>query len=322
MTTMTRRDFLKAGAALAASAGLSSVYGEAFAAGLEKLAGGLPHVLWLQAQSCSGCSISMLDTMNPDIVQVVTEVLSLVFHQTISAAQGETAMEILEKISKSSEPYIVVLEGSLPVGMPEACTIGDSTFLDLFDPIVRKAQFAIAAGSCSSYGGVPAAEGNETGAASLREYLEKKGLKTEGFLVNCPSCPVHPDSIVGTLSYLVERGYPDVDPKHLTPKMFFSRSTHDDCPRFHYFSKHLFAKSFADPEGCLFKLGCLGPLTFTECPRRQWNGGVNWCIRASAPCVGCTAPDFARKKDFPFYRKCEELGAVAYSESDRGGKKS
>jgi hypothetical protein len=45
------------------------------------------------------------------------------------------------------------------------------------------------------------------------------------------------------------RGYPGVNPELLTPDMFFAHSTHDDCPRFHYYSKHLFAEDFGDDEG-------------------------------------------------------------------------
>ena len=98
--------------------------------------------------------------------------------------------------------------------------------------------------------------------------------------------------------------------------MFYAHSVHDECPRYHYWEKEIFAKHFGD-EGCLFKLGCLGPLSHTRCPRRQWNGGVNWCIRAAAPCVSCTSEFFARKRDFPFYRKGEASHLVNYKESDR-----
>ncbi len=166
---------------------------------------------------------------------------------------------------------------------------------------------------------MPAAEGNQTGAISVMEFMAKNGIKTDGFLVNVPSCPAHPDSVVGTLAYLAGRGYPGVNKELLTPDMFFAHSTHDDCPRFHYYSKHIYAGKLGDQYGCLFKLGCLGMLSYTECPRRQWNSGVNWCIRASAPCVGCSHPQFGKKKDFPFYRIGEHSHKVGYSEADRKG---
>ena len=66
----------------------------------------------------------------------------------------------------------------------------------------------------------------------------------------------------------------------------------------------------------------LGMLSYTECPRRQWNSGVNWCVRASAPCIGCSHPQFGKMKDFPFYRLGEHQHAVTYREEDRKGSHS
>jgi len=139
--------------------------------------------------------------------------------------------------------------------------------------------------------------------------------------VNCPGCPMHPECLVGTVSYVVGRGYPKVNSELLTPDMFYRHSVHDECPRFHCWEKNVFAGSFGE-EGCLFKLGCLGPLSHTACPRRQWNSGVNWCIRAGAPCIGCTNEHFAKRRDFPFYRKGETYHLVNYSEKDRKGNKA
>ena len=64
---------------------------------------------------------------------------------------------------------------------------------------------------------------------------------------------------------------------------------HDECPRFADYEREKFARKFGD-EGCLFKLGCQGPLTLADCNLRQWNGGANSCIRAGAPCIGCASP--------------------------------
>lgn len=319
MKQVTRREFIKLGACIAAGAGLSKFYGDAFATGLENLSKGLPKILWLQGQSCSGCSVSLLNADNPDIVEIVTSMISLVFHQNISAATGEVAVETIRKMENGSEPFILVVEGSVPMGMPTACMIGGRSFSDILSLLIRKAGFVMGAGTCATYGGIPAAEGNVTGASSLLEFMKKEGVRTDQFLINCPSCPVHPDAIVGTLAYLASKGYPKVHPELLTPKMFYAHATHDDCPRFHYYSKHIFAKQFGDSEGCLFKLGCLGMLSYTECPRRQWNGGVNWCIRAAAPCIGCSHPQFGKQKAFPFYRKCEAYHEVGYHETDRKG---
>jgi len=280
------------------------------AGGLLRMAGGNPRVCWVQAQSCSGCSVSLLNSDHPGPLELLTQYISLVFHQNVGAAQGQTVVDLLEQIEEAGD-FVLVVEGAIPLDMPEACTIAGRSIQDILVPLTRKAMAVVAVGTCAAYGGIPGAEGNPTGAGSVRDLMVKAGIPVEGRLLNCPSCPTHPKSVVGTLAYVAGRGYPEVHPELLTPRMFYSSSTHDDCPRFHYYNKHIYAEQFGAEEGCLFKLGCLGPLTFTECPRRQWNGGVNWCIRAGAPCIGCSFEGFARRRDFPFYRKGEQYHAVA-----------
>ena len=318
MKQLTRREFLKMGTLLAAGTGLASIQPTLFAKGLENLFRRQTKVVWLQGQSCSGCSVSLLNSDNPYIFEIVTEILSLVFHQTVSAAQGDVAVQLLDEAA-AKEDYILIVEGSIPSTMPEACMIAGRPFSEYMLKLAKRAKFVVGAGTCATYGGLPAAEGNPTGAMGVMDFLKMSGVKTDGFVVNCPSCPVHPDAIVGTLAYLAGSGYPEVHPKLLTPRMYYAHSTHDDCPRYHYYAKHIFAKHIGDQEGCLFKLGCLGMLSYTECPRRQWNSGVNWCIRAAGPCIGCSHPQFGKQKNFPFYRQGENTHEVAYSEDDRKG---
>ena len=317
MQGYTRRDILRMGACLAAGTGLGQSHNAVMADGLEKVLSGQAKVLWLQGMSCSGCSVSFLNAEDPGPLEILTEIISLVYHPTVSAAQGDTAIEVVEQVTDEGG-YFLVLEGSVPLEMPEACVIGGKPLGEMLPPIIRNAAGVIAAGTCAAFGGIPAAEGNPTGAVSLKEFMQHEGIKVEGRLINCPGCPVHPQSLLGVVAYVLAKGLPKLDPELLTPEMFYGHSVHDECPRFHYWEKREFAKKFGD-EGCLFELGCLGPLSHTNCPQRQWNGGVSWCIRAGAPCTACTNVDFARKRDFPFYRKGEEVHPVAYQEHERKG---
>jgi hydrogenase small subunit len=314
---LNRRDFLKLGGMLAAYAALSSTYAEVFAKGLEKLAT-TTNVLWLQGQSCSGESISLLNSVEPGPEELLTKYISLVLHQNVGAAQGQVFMDTLDKCIKGGD-FVLVFEGSIPMGMPDACTVGGRTVESILLEAIPKAKAVVAAGTCASYGGIPAAEGNLTGAASVKEFMVKHDMPFKNKLINLPSCPTHPKSIVSALAFVAGKGYPEVDPELLTPKMCYHVSTHDNCPRYHNYERKIFSKHFGDPDGCLFKLGCLGPLTRTECPSRQWNSGVNWCIRASSPCIGCSAPTFAKKKDFPFYRISESAHPAKYTEDQRKG---
>ena len=308
MNRYHRRDFLRMGAVLAAGLGLQSGSASLLADGLEKIFTRHVPVLWMQGLSCTGCSVSLLNAESPSILQVLTELISLACHSTVSAAQGGDVDKVIERVMQGRD-YLLVLEGSIPAEMPEACVIGGKPLEEVLEPLARNAAAVVAAGTCAAFGGVPSAEGDPTGAISLQEFMTRRGIAVEKRLVNCPGCPVHPSCLVGTLACVAARGYPAVIPGLLTPELFYRHSVHDECPRFHFWEKDVFAEKFGD-DGCLFKLGCLGPLSHTTCPRHQWNGGVNWCVRAAAPCTGCTSEHFAKRRDFPFYRKSELCGTA------------
>lgn len=317
MTGYSRRDLLRLGAGLASGLGLLDSQARVLAAGLDEILTGRTKVLWLQGMSCTGCSVSFLNADEPGPLEVLTELVSLVYHQTVSAAQGTDAVHVVDTLVKEGG-YVLVVEGAVPVGMPEACTIGGKPFTTILASALRNAKAVVAAGTCAAFGGIPAAEGNLTQAAGVRAFMEKEGIPVKERLVNCAGCPMHPQALLSTIAYVAAKGYPPVHPELLTPDMVYKHSVHDECPRFHYWEKREFAEKFGD-EGCLFNLGCLGPLSHGDCPRRQWNGGINWCVRAGAPCTACTSESFARRRDFPFYRFGERQHDVAYAEQDRKG---
>jgi len=91
----------------------------------------------------------------------------------------------------------------------------------------------------------------------------------------------------------------------LRPKAYFGKLIHENCPRRAYFDEQKFAKKFGD-EGCLYELGCRGPITYADCPTRRWNSGANWVIGAGAPCNGCTGPEFAQETT-SFYEKLVDV---------------
>jgi len=299
----TRREFLKVGAALAAAGGLPGAYGELFAEGVERLSQGLPLVLWLQGQACSGCSVSLLNADTPKVFEAITRRVRLAFHPTISAAQGKHALEIIEKVQNGRQPFVLVVEGAIPVQMPEACRIGGRPFAEVLLPLLRRAQFIVGVGTCASYGGIPSAEGNDTGASSVQEFMQKAAVPAQGRLVNCPGCPCHPAEVLGILAHLAAKGYPEVKPEELTPTMYFSVCLHYQCPRLPQFNARLFAATFGDGDGCLYQLGCRGLDVNADCVGHGWNGDVNWCVQASAPCIGCNQPLFAKIRSYAFYNK-------------------
>jgi hydrogenase small subunit len=295
---LNRRNFLKLSGKLAAVMGLSSTAIPQLAHAVGALAKGETPVLWLQGQSCSGCSVSLLNTENPGPAEFLTEYISLKFHSTLSTATGEVAMNAINQTIEKGDFFLVV-EGSVPEGMPKACIIGGELFTEQLARAARKARAIVCAGTCSAFGGIPAAENNPTGSVSVPDFLQKRNINKP--LIRLPGCPVHPDWIVGTVAHIAAFGLPKLDDKN-RPLMFYKRIVHDQCPRFTDYEREFFATKFGEP-GCLFKLGCQGPVTHADCTIRKWNGGNTHCINSGAPCIGCASEHFAHKADFPFYTK-------------------
>lgn len=296
----TRREFLKLSAKLTLLMGLGSQAIPKVAEALSDLASGRVKVLWLQAQACSGCSISVIDSEAPGTAELLTRYISLMFHHTLSAASGHLAMDVVKKASDEGG-HILVVEGSIPAGMPEACIMGHKPVADIVVDAARSATHVIALGACACFGGIPGAEGNPTGAISVPAFLKNQGISKPTIVV--PGCPSHPDWFVGSLVYLTKFGMPPMD--HLNrPIMFFGETNHNKCPRFYDYERENFAKQFGD-DGCLFQLGCLGVVTHADCTLRDRNAGTNNCIKAGGPCIGCSSEIFALKKNLPFYRKGE-----------------
>lgn len=287
-------------AKIAALTGLPSLAIPEIAKAIDQLVSGSAPVLWLQAQSCSGCSVSLLNSENPGPAELLTQYMSLSFHSTLSTATGYVATDVLNKRIDAKD-YILVVEGSIPEKMPQACVMGQEQVTRQVARAAKNAKAVIAAGACAAFGGIPAAENNPTGAVSVPDFLAHEHISTP--VIRIPGCPLHPDWIVGTVVHVLKFGMPKLDTKG-RPSAFFSKLIHEQCPRFRDYEKENFARTFGD-DGCLFKLGCLGINTHADCTVRYWNSGTNTCIKAGSPCIGCADEQFAAKKDFPFYRKSE-----------------
>ncbi len=297
MPNLTRRTFLKAGGSLAALMGLGGCAATAVAQALKDLATGKAPVLWLQGQSCSGCSVSLLNTEDPGPLELITEHISLKFHQTLSTVTGSGAGDIVETWTKQKGQYILVVEGSIPAGLPSACLFGGKPLADRVAAAARNAKLVLTVGTCASYGGIPAAENNPTGALSVPDYLTKQKIETP--VIRIPGCPAHPDWVVGTLVHVLKFGTPKLRGDG-RPDMFFSKMMHDNCVRRGEYERDRFAMRFG-ADGCLFRLGCAGPSTRADCTKRLWNGGANSCIHSGAPCTGCAGDSFASDPEMPLY---------------------
>lgn len=291
---ITRRSFLKVCGGTAAVTGLSNLGIPNIVEALEKALAGNPPVIWIQGAGCTGCSVSLLNTVDPDIATVLLKVISLKFHPTLMASAGEMALDKMYRVAEDyAGKFYMVVEGSIPTKERGGyCIIGERkgheiTMLEATIEMGRKAAAALAFGTCASFGGIPAAKPNPTGAKPVTAIFAENGIKTP--VLNISGCPPHPDWMVGTIAYALTRGIPPVD-GHGRPQLFYGSTIHENCPYLKHYEEGKFARSYGE-EGCRLKLGCKGPETFADCWQRQWNNHVNWCVR-NAICIGCVQPNF------------------------------
>lgn len=253
------------------------------------------NVIWIQAQSCSGCSVSLLNKLEPDIATVITEYISLNYHQTLCGGTGHAAIQVLENAVKTNrKDFVLIVEGSIPTKSDEYCTIGemDGRFIgarEWVEKLGKNAMALVAVGSCAAFGGIPAAKiratgDNPTGATSLQKMFPDKKV------INIPGCPPHPDWMVGTLLHVLLKGIPELD-EYNRPLMYFGTTVHEKCERLPDYKRGRFAKHWGE-EGCLYLLGCLGMDTGCDIPTRKWVGGMNTCTGCGSGCIGCTEPPF------------------------------
>ncbi len=275
-------------------------------------------VIWIQCATCTGCSVSVLNSESPTIKNVlVDEVIpgkhvNLRFHATVMAGAGDAVIEEMNETARTKKGnYILVIEGALPMAGNGADygSIGeeDGKGMSMFaraESLGKDALAVVALGTCATFGGIAAGAPNPSGCIGVGELFKQRNISTP--LINIPGCPPHPDWFVGTLARVLLLGLPKPEEmdEYKRPKDFYGRLIHENCPRRAYFEEGKFARAFGEP-GCLNELGCKGPVTYADCPTRLWNGGVNWCIGSGSPCIGCVEPGFPDLLA-PFYQKLTE----------------
>jgi hydrogenase small subunit len=253
-----------------------------------------PPVIWLHFQDCTGCTESMLQTSHPGFADLILNVISLEYHETLMAGSGQQARQALqEAVNKYSGKYILVVEGSIPTGDHGIyMKLAGRPALEVLADIGAKAGAIVAIGSCASWGGIPSADPDPTGAVGVADLLPKHPV------VNIPGCPPNPYSMLGViLQYAADGTLPETDEQR-RPKFAFDRNIHDHCPRRAHFDAGNFVKAYGDAghrEGwCLYEMGCKGPETHAGCSTRHFNEITDvWPIGVGAPCIGCTEKSIA-----------------------------
>ena len=248
--------------------------------------------MWLEFQDCAGNTESFLRASRPSAADVVLDVLSIDYHETIMAAAGHRAEENLATtVKQSAGQYIAVVEGSIPTGANGGyCTIGGALRFDIAREVCGNAAATIAIGTCAAFGGIPAAAPNPTGALGVADALP--GIRN---LINLPACPANAENLTALLvHYLTFKTWPP-SITYRRPLFAYGKPIHDNCERRAHFDAGQYVEAWGDAGHragyCLYKMGCKGPVTYQNCPNVRWNeaartGRSGAVTRASAARTG------------------------------------
>ncbi|MGH8613174.1 MAG: hydrogenase expression protein HypE [Gammaproteobacteria bacterium] len=275
------------------------------------------HILWITGGlGCDGDSVSITAASQPSIEDVALGAIpglpKVHLHNPVLAYEnGDEFMKPFHQAANGQlDNFVLVMEGSIPnekisgegywAGFgsdPE--TMQPITIPTWLDRLAPKALGVVAIGTCATYGGIHAMQGNPTGCMGVADYLGWNWKSKAGLpIVNVPGCPVQPDNFMETLLYLLYQlaGLAPMIPLDdaLRPQWLFGRTVHDGCDRAGYFEQGDFATEYGSPK-CIVKLGCWGPVVQCNVPKRGWMAGMGGCPNVGGICIGCTMPGFPDK---------------------------
>ncbi|MFP5298919.1 MAG: hydrogenase expression protein HypE, partial [Actinomycetota bacterium] len=182
-----------------------------------KPSAGSAHVVWVSCGGCDGCTMSALGATSPRLEELLSGQLThfpsvSLIHPALNLESGERYLDQLRAALRSElDPFILVVEGSLF----DQALAGSGTFSGLGDedgqpiPVERWVQdlasaatAVIAIGTCATWGGIPAARGNVTGAMSLTDLLGGDFRSRADLpVINVPGCAPNGDAFIETITY-------------------------------------------------------------------------------------------------------------------------
>ncbi|MFC7758786.1 hydrogenase expression protein HypE [Catellatospora bangladeshensis] len=280
------------------------------------------HILWLNGGlSCDGDSVALTAATQPSIEEIALGGLpglpKIAVHWPLidfecGPMQGaDNFIDWFHKADRGElEPFVLVVEGSIPNESIKAegywaafgadpQTMQPITTSEWLDRLAPKALAVLAVGTCATYGGIHAMAGNPTGAMGVPDYLGWDWRSAAGIPIVCvPGCPIQPDNLAETITYLLYQaaGQAPMIPldDKLRPQWLFGMTVHEGCDRGGYYEQGQFATHYGTPE-CIVKIGCWGPVVKCNVPKRGWMNGIGGCPNVGGICIGCTMPGFPDK---------------------------
>lgn len=288
------------------------------------------HAFWFAGLSCDGCSVAVTGATTPSVESLLLGAHPglprlILHHPVINVESGPHYLRAAEDAiqGKLDAPYVVILEGSIAdetmvhgvggywsaQGEEPWGPGGAHRAVSASEWVARLADGAaasIAIGTCATWGGIPAAEGNPTGAMSLMDFLGKDYRSSLGVpVVNIPGCAPVGDNFTETAAAILYflQGFgplPEFDELG-RPAWLFGDTVHRHCVRGAYYEEGDFASEFGDKE-CLVEIGCWGPVVNCNITERGAINHHGGCMNAGGACIGCTMPGFPDKFT-PFYTR-------------------
>ncbi|MGI8537697.1 MAG: hydrogenase expression protein HypE [Mycobacteriales bacterium] len=287
------------------------------------------HAFWFAGMSCDGCSVAATGATNPSVESMMLGAHPgiprvILHHPVINMESGAHYMRAAEQAMEGTlnAPYVVILEGSIAdeliafqqggywsaAGEEPWGRNGELRPVSTTEWVARlsiNAAALIAVGTCATWGGIPSAAGNPTGAMGLSDFMGRDYRSVLGVpVVNIPGCSPIGDNFTETVAAVLYflQGFgplPEFDELG-RPAWLFGETVHRRCVRGAYYEEGTFAEEFGDPE-CLVEIGCWGPVVNCNITSRGAIKGIGGCMNAGAACIGCTMPGFPDKFT-PFYK--------------------
>ncbi len=264
-------------------------------------------LLWLQAASCGGCTMSALGAEPAPLAEALAQAgIRLLWHPSLSEESGGQARDILERCRSGALSLdLLCVEGAVlrgpsgsgrfqilsGTGRPMAWWVSE---------LAARAAHVVAVGSCAAFGAMPSANplteavglqyaGDELGGLLGDSWAGRGGVP----VVNVAGCAPHPGWLLETLLALAQGLLRPTDLDSLgRPRFWANHLAHHGCARNEYYE---FKASAARPShlGCLMEnLGCKATQAPGDCNMRIWNGSSGACTNAGFTCIGCTMPGF------------------------------
>src|SRR5258708_32794111 len=180
------------------------------------------HIVWITAGlGCDGDMVSITAATQPSVEDVVMGAIpglpNVHLHNPVLAYEvGDDFMKYFYQAEQGLiDPFVLVVEGSIPnenlsgegywaaMGT-DAMTGQPIKTTEWIDRLAPKALACVAIGTCATYGGIHAMQGNPTGCMGLADYLGWDWRSKAGVpIVNVPGCPVQPDHFMENVLYLL-----------------------------------------------------------------------------------------------------------------------